>query len=116
MNRFFYILSFIFLSIITERASAQTVYSISHSSTCVGSPVIFNSNVFETAQFPDQILWNFGDPASGPLNTARDIQQPTHIYTIPGSYIITLHVEDPGAGIINLTDTIIFVLPVSPHK
>ena len=113
MKHFVCILSFIFLSIITERASAQMLYSISHSSTCVGSPVIFNSNVFETAQFPDQILWNFGDPASGPLNTANGIQQPTHIYATPGSYIITLHVEDPGAGIINLTDTIVFVLPVA---
>jgi gliding motility-associated-like protein len=112
MNRFVYILSFIFSLIITERAEAQMTYSISHSSTCVGSPVIFNSNVFETAPFPGQILWNFGDPASGPLNTANGIQQPTHIYTTPGSYIVTLLVNDPGAGIINLTDTIVFVIPV----
>ncbi len=113
MNRIVYLLSFIFFSIIAESASAQMLYSISHSSTCAGSPVIFNSNVFETAQFPDQVLWNFGDPASGPLNTANGIQQPTHIYATPGSYIITLHVEDPGAGIIDLTDTIVFVLPVT---
>lgn len=113
MKRFVYILSFIFLSIVTEKVSGQMLYTISFSSTCAGSPVIFNSNVFETAQFPDRILWNFGDIASGPLNTANGIQQPTHIYTIPGSYIVTLHVEDPGAGIIDLTDTIIFVLPVA---
>lgn len=113
MNRIVYILNFIFFSVIAERSSAQMLYSISHSSTCAGSPVIFNSNAFETAQFPDQVLWNFGDPASGPLNTANGIQQPTHIYATPGSYIITLHVEDPGAGIIDLTDTIIFVLPVT---
>lgn len=113
MKRFFYILSFIFLSVITERASAQMVYTISYSSTCAGSPVTFNSNVFETAQFPDKVFWNFGDPVSGPLNTANGIQQPTHIYTTPGSYIVTLHVEDPGAGTIDLTDTIIFVLQVA---
>lgn len=113
MKRFVYILSFIFLSVIAEKVSGQMLYTISFSSTCAGSPVIFNSNVFETAQFPDRILWNFGDPASGPLNTANGIQQPTHIYTSPGSYIVTLHVEDPGAGIIDLTDTIIFVLPVA---
>ncbi len=113
MKRFVYILSFIFLSVITEKVSGQMLYTISFSSTCAGSPVIFNSNVFETAQFPDRILWNFGDTASGPLNMANGIQQPTHIYTTPGSYIITLHVEDPGAGTIDLTDTIIFVLPVA---
>ncbi len=113
MKCFIQILSFILLSVTAERAAAQTAYTVSHSSTCVGSPVIFNSNVFETAQFPDQVRWNFGDPASGPLNTANGIQQPTHIYTTPGSYIITLFVDDPGAGIINLSDTIVFVLPVT---
>ena len=113
MKRIVYILSFIFLSVIAEKVSGEMHHTISFSSTCAGSPVIFNSNVFETAQFPDRILWNFGDPASGPLNTANGIQQPTHIYTSPGSYIVTLHVEDPGAGIIDLTDTIIFVLPVA---
>ncbi len=112
MKRFVHILIFIFLSVAVTRTTAQTAFSISYSSTCAGSTVIFNSNVFEMAPFPDQILWNFGDPASGPLNTANGIQQPTHIYTTPGSYIITLHVNDPGAGIIDLTDTIIFVLPV----
>lgn len=113
MNRFLFIFFFIFLSVKAESAEAQMTYSISHSSTCVGSPVIFNSNVFETAQFPDQILWNFGDPASGPLNTANGFQQPTHIYATPGSYIVTLFVNDPGAGIINLRDTIVFVFPVT---
>ncbi len=113
MNRFVYILIFIFLSATVKKATAQTAYSISYSSTCIGSAVIFNSNIFETSPFPDQILWNFGDPASGPLNTANGIQQPTHIYTTPGSYIITLRVVDPGAGIINVRDTIVFVLPVT---
>jgi gliding motility-associated-like protein len=113
MKRFVFILNFVFLFIIAERASAQMLYTISYSSTCAGSPVFFNSNLFETAPFPDRILWSFGDPASGPLNTANGIQQPTHIYITPGSYIVTLHVEDPGAGTIDLTDTIIFVLPVA---
>jgi gliding motility-associated-like protein len=113
MNRFVYFLIFFLLLATVNKSTAQTVYTISYSSTCIGSPVFFNSNIFETAPFPDQVRWNFGDPASGPLNTANGIQQPTHIYTTPGSYVVSLHVEDPGAGIINLTDTIVFVLPVT---
>ncbi|HNU88280.1 MAG TPA: PKD domain-containing protein, partial [Ferruginibacter sp.] len=93
--------------------SAQTVFSITHSSTCAGTVVEFNSNAFEMAPFPNQVNWNFGDPASGILNTANGILQPTHIYNTPGTYIITLHVVDGGAGTIDLTDTLSIVLPVA---
>ena len=86
-----YLLQFIFIfctAFIVERAVAQTPYVIQHSSTCAGTSVTFNSTVFETAQFPGTILWNFGDTASGLLNTAKDIQQPVHIYNTPGTYIV----------------------------
>ncbi|MBL0181257.1 MAG: gliding motility-associated C-terminal domain-containing protein [Chitinophagaceae bacterium] len=46
------------------------------------------------------------------LNTANGILQPTHIYNTPGTYVVTLHVVDGGAGTIDLTDTIVIVLPV----
>jgi gliding motility-associated-like protein len=113
MMRFLYILMLIIFSASVENAAAQTNFSISYSSTCSGTTVIFNSNVFEMAPFPSQVRWNFGDPASGPLNSANGIQQPTHMYTTPGAYIVTLHVVDVGAGTIDLTDTIDFVLPVA---
>ena len=112
MKRFIYILLFTCSTFAVEKLAAQTVYAIQHSTTCAATSVTFNSTVFETAQFPDTIYWNFGDAASGLLNTARDIQQPTHIYNTPGTYVISLHVVDPGAGTIDLTDTITFVLPV----
>ncbi|MGF2412114.1 T9SS type B sorting domain-containing protein [Ferruginibacter sp.] len=112
MKRFVYILFFICPALVVERSTAQTVYTIQHSSACAGTSVTFNSTVFETAQFPSSILWNFGDTASGLLNTAKDIQQPVHTYNTPGTYIVSLHVVDPGAGTIDLTDTITFVLPV----
>ncbi|MGB4844242.1 MAG: T9SS type B sorting domain-containing protein [Ferruginibacter sp.] len=99
--------------LVAERSIAQTAYSISHSSTCAGIAVSFNSNVFETAPFPNQINWNFGDTASGQLNTANGIQEPIHIYNNPGTYIVTLHVVDGGAGTIDLSDTINFVVPVT---
>lgn len=112
MKRSFSILFFLSFLIIGSKLSAQTIFSISHSSTCAGSAVEFNSNVFEMAPFPNQVSWNFGDPASGLLNTANGILQPTHIYNTPGTYVVTLHVVDGGAGTIDLTDTIVIVLPV----
>ena len=113
MKRFLYAIFFFCSTFIVERAAAQMVYTIQHSTTCAGTAVTFNSTAFETAQFPSTILWNFGDPASGLLNTAKDIQQPVHIYNTPGTYIISLHIVDGGAGTIDLTDTINFVLPVT---
>jgi gliding motility-associated-like protein len=100
-------------AIFFKNTNAQTVYAIQHSSTCAGTAVSFNATVFETAQFPDTIKWNFGDTASGLLNTAKDIQQPIHIYNNPGTYIVTLHVHDMGAGTIDLTDTLVIVTPVA---
>lgn len=113
MKRLLYILTLMISSFVAENIQAQTLFSISYSSTCAGAAVSFNSNVFEAAPFPDSIKWNFGDPASGLLNTASGIQEPTHIYNSPGTYIITLHVVDGGAGTIDLTDTVNFVLPVA---
>ena len=112
MKRLFKILFFSASMFFAEQSFSQNMFSISYSSTCAGTAVIFNSNIFETAPFPDSIKWNFGDTASGLLNTANGIQQPTHIYNLPGTYIVTLHVVDGGAGTIDLTDTINFVLPV----
>lgn len=113
MKRLLYILFFISSLFAVEQATAQITYVIQPSSTCAGTPVIFNSTVFETAQFPDTVRWNFGDVASGLLNTANGIQQPLHTYTTPGTYVVTLHVVDPGAGSIDLTDTLVIVFPVA---
>ena len=112
MKCFFKILFFFCLTFAVEKAIAQMPFAMQHSSTCAGTSVIFNSTAFETAQFPDTIIWKFGDAASGLLNTAKGIQQANHIYNTPGTYIVSLHVVDPGAGTIDLTDTITFVLPV----
>ncbi len=113
MKCFFKILFFFCSAFVVEKSVAQMPFAIQHSSACAGTSVIFNSTVFETAQFPSEILWNFGDTASGLLNTARNLQQANHIYNTPGTYIVSLHVVDIGAGTIDLTDTITFVLPVA---
>jgi prepilin-type N-terminal cleavage/methylation domain-containing protein len=38
-------------------------------------------------------LWNFGDSASGNLNTSTALK-PTHVYYAPGTYTVTLTVKD----------------------
>ena len=35
--------------------------------------------------------WNFGDPASG-VNDTSNLQNPTHMYTAPGVYTVTLSI------------------------
>ena len=41
----------------------------------------------------DTYDWNFGDPASGTANQSQ-AAQPTHIYTAPGIYYVTVQVKD----------------------
>ena len=46
--------------------------------------------------------WNFGDPASGANNTSTAFE-PTHLYTVPGTYTITMVATNPNTC--NITDT-----------
>lgn len=45
----------------------------------------------ETAGFPTDWLWTFDDPASGSSDTSR-VQNPTHTFSGPGRYNVTLQV------------------------
>ena len=45
---------------------------------------------------PTSWVWNFGDPISGVLNTST-FQFPTHTYSAPGTYVVSLHTVD-GSG------------------
>jgi PKD repeat protein len=40
-------------------------------------------------------LWNFGDPGSGVFDTSS-MQNPTHIYTTPGTYHVSMEVTNNG--------------------
>jgi PKD repeat protein len=42
-----------------------------------------------TTNFPTSYSWNFGDPVSGSANTST-LQHPSHTYSIPGIYTVTL--------------------------
>jgi len=50
--------------------------------------------------------WNFGDAASGALNTST-LQNPTHTYSSPGNYIVTLTAGDALSCSAIFSDTII---------
>jgi gliding motility-associated-like protein len=89
--------------------------SISYTSTCTGQAVSFSATVFAKANFPDTVIWNFGDTASGAFNISDDrtIFQPTHVYNTPGIYTVTLHVVDDFAGVFNLSTLVHIVAPVA---
>ena len=96
---------FLFLS-----ASGQKD-SITYNSTCVNYKIAFNASVFDRVDFPQKVAWDFGDPASGIYNTAG-IKMPTHLYSSPGDYTVSLLVANVG-DTIRLTDTIHVIIPIA---
>lgn len=67
--------------------------------TCVNNNTVNFTNT--SALCPTGFSWNFGDPGSGTSNTAT-IANPSHTFSSPGTYTVTLTVSGPG----NLPSTI----------
>jgi gliding motility-associated-like protein len=59
--------------------------------TCAGNQVTFLNT---SALCPTTFAWDFGDPASGPLNTST-VQNTVHTYPGPGTYTVTFTVAGP---------------------
>ncbi|HEY4334354.1 MAG TPA: PKD domain-containing protein, partial [Puia sp.] len=55
----------------------------------------YNAEFNNTSLGGTTFLWNFGDPGSGEANSSTDVN-PTHLYQNPGTYVISLHEEDPN--------------------
>lgn len=108
-----YYLMTLLLSIGVMTASAQENYdSIFCTSTCVGAVSTFHSTLFDSLTLPKTIIWTFGDPAAGIYNHAGT-QSPTHTYTTPGTYYISLKVFNEGpTDSVYLFDTIVVGSPV----
>ena len=60
--------------------------------TCFGDNTEFTIN---TSTIIDSITWDFGDPASGVNNTSTE-QNPTHVFTSIGEYVVTITIETEG--------------------
>jgi gliding motility-associated-like protein len=103
---------FFMVVLILSTATMKGQDSILYNSTCVGTPVRFSSLIYENIPFPTQVRWNFGDPASGILNTANGIEEPSHTFSTPGAYTVTLQVVDPS-GTFNMSRVITIVNQVS---
>lgn len=58
---------------------------------CINSPVNFIDNSTVSGSTIATWNWNFGDPASGVNNTST-LQNPTHLFSGPGTYTVTLSV------------------------
>lgn len=85
--------------------------SITYNSTCVNYKIAFDASVFDRISFPDKVIWNFGDPASGYYNGAG-IKTPTHLYASVGDYPVSLIVVTAGDSI-KLYDTVHVITPVA---
>jgi len=56
-----------------------------YTDTCSGSPTFF----FSIVNASDSVTWVFGDPSSGTANFSL-LANPSHVYSIPGQYTVTL--------------------------
>ncbi len=65
----------------------------SYEGVCPTFPTVFTLDVPDTVI--DSLSWDFGDPASGANNTST-VNDPTHTYSIPGTYEVTLIVFGQG--------------------
>jgi hypothetical protein len=75
---------------------------------CNGTPVQFFTSASDT---PDSVLWNFGDPGSGPDNISEELN-PTHLYPSTGSYWVTLVVYLYGVAKNNFHIVVVREQPV----
>ncbi len=60
--------------------------------TCFGDSTEFS---IDTSTTIDSITWDFGDPASGTNNISTNLA-PTHIFSAPGTYAITISIVTQG--------------------
>ncbi len=88
------------ITVIIEEERA--INSITWDMVCIG-----NANAFTgITSYPGGVswLWDFGDPASGANNNST-LQNPTHLYTIPGTYTVTAFTDGACA-----TDTLVHTI------
>lgn len=60
---------------------------------CTNSNTVSFTN---TSALCPAIIWGFGDAASGPVNNQSNLPNPSHVFSGPGQYIITLTANGPA--------------------
>ena len=71
---------------------------------CTSTPLQYQFTDAST-DCPNVFSWHFGDPSSGANNTSS-LQNPTHTFTTPGNYAVTLTVQGPCGQTASTTYTV----------
>jgi PKD repeat protein len=88
------------------------VASFVHANPCADVATVFNNtSTIDSVSSVANLLWNFGDPASGGNNSSAQAN-PTHVYDFAGNYIVSL-ITTSNFG---CSDTAIDVLVVRPSS
>jgi PKD repeat protein len=88
------------------------IADFSYEESCYGEPVFF-TDLSSSNAGPDLSTWDwyFGDPNSGTSNHST-LQNPTHVYTEPGTYTTTLIISNTlGCSDTTTQDIIVDTLP-----
>ncbi|MEW6470418.1 MAG: PKD domain-containing protein [Bacteroidota bacterium] len=75
---------------------------------CLNNPTVFTDL---SQGGPGNWNWNFGEPSSGPNNVST-LQNPSHTYSSPGTYTVTLIVSDPNNNCWDTTQVQVVVNPL----
>ncbi len=81
-------------------------------STCISNPTV-KFSVDEIPSSPSGLLWNFGDPNSGPQNSNNKSWSPEHSFTGLGPFLIKLTVNNTICGTKSYFDTVTILGPSS---
>lgn len=80
----------------------QTGFHFTQSISCDTAYVEFFD---ETAGSPSGRQWTFGDPASG-ASDSSSLKNPTHHYSMPGEYVVSLTVTSPAGCVSSISDSL----------
>jgi gliding motility-associated-like protein len=91
---------------ITVNAVTPPVIAPNFSSVCNGNNTFTFTDL--STNTPNIWNWNFGDPSSGAANTST-VQNPTHTYSAPGTYTVTLMAGTTCSGMFTFTKTVVIL-------
>jgi gliding motility-associated-like protein len=88
-------------------------YDASFSKTCINSNTI-KFDASELCLVGPIYNWDFGDPASGTTNNTSAIKSPTHTFSGPGTYSVTLTISSPDNGSATSAPQTVSIIGLTP--